>query len=353
MKQKKDNSTEKIEKNSLLFSKLLDTNTAPGIAISKSKYKRAGHLTDQMLKYNYPKDNQPSIFDSLQDETKKDIEISGIEIKEIVEGIKLTPSETKIIDCLCKLLHKKNRTFDYENRNISGFSSENQNYEIIKYGNQNAIAPKLFFTLYELTKEYKGGEKIGGKDVENVRQVLTTLGNKQFLLSYIETTFKKDGGRIEKKIEEFRKLFGILKISQAEYDKEDVELYKKEETILMLSPIFIRQIDSKFILYPEDITKRTIIAYGSHNISETTIKLRDYLMRELSSKRFNPEIALERLYYLLSEKWMKEGRRKKVKEYTDKALETMLKLDILISYEIVPNATGEQKIIFKLNPEWE
>lgn len=33
----------------------------------------------------------------------------------------------------------------------------------------NTPAPKLAFTLYELTREYKGGETIGGKDVENVK----------------------------------------------------------------------------------------------------------------------------------------------------------------------------------------
>jgi len=38
-------------------------------------------------------------------------------------------------------------------------------------------------------------------------------------------------------------------------------------------------------------------------------------MREHSSKRYDPEIILDRLYYQLSEKWMKERQKKKVKEY--------------------------------------
>jgi hypothetical protein len=317
------------------------------------KFRRSGHLTDQILKYNYPKDKLPSLFDILQSETIKDIEVAGRKVDEIVEGIKLSPSETKLIDCLCKLLHENSQT---ENAKNDDYYSGNLMHDMAKFGGENGDttpAPKLAFTLYELTKEYKGGDVIGGKDVDNIRQILTELDNKRFLLSYIETTKKKDGGRIERKIEDFRKLIHIIKISQTEYSKEDIELSKKEETIILLNPIFRRQIDSKFILYPSDINRRTIIAYGSHNLSDIALRLRDYLMREHSSKRYQPEIRLDKLYYLLAEKWMKEGRKKKVKEYTEKALETAKALGILLSYEIKPASTGEPKVVFSLNKDWE
>ena len=76
-------------------------------------------------------------------------------------------------------------------------------------------------------------------------------------------------------------------------------------------------------------------------------------MRELSSKRYKPEISLDKLYYQLAEKWMKESRRKKVKEFTDKALETCKALGLLQSWEITTNAKGEAKMIFSLNKSWE
>jgi len=320
------------------------------------KFKRSGHLTDQILKYTYPKDKSPqlSLFDTLQDGTKKDIEAAGApEVTEIVEGIKLSPSETKLIDSLCKLLHEKSQNLEPKKES---YYSGNVGSELVGYGGAQggkALAPKLAFTLYEITKEYKGEEAISGKDVENVKQVLIGLDTRKFLLSYVETTWKKDGSRIEKKIEDFRKLIHILKLTQTEYNRADVELSKKEETVILLNPIFRRQIDSKFILYPSDITRRTIIAYGSHIVSDITFRLRDYLMRELSSKRYTPEIKLDRLYYMLAEKWMKESRKKKVKEFTDKALETVKALGLLISYEIIPGASGEPKIVFKLNKDWE
>ena len=159
--------------------KIVETGIEP--TPNKGKFKRSGHLTDQLLKYNYPKDNkaQLSIFDSLGDATKIDIEETGVERTEVVEGIKLSPSETKLLDSLCKLLHEKSQTLDPKKDN---YYTGNLPSEITDYGLERAHAPKLAFTLYELTKEYKGGEAITGKDVENVKQVLTDLDNKKFLL---------------------------------------------------------------------------------------------------------------------------------------------------------------------------
>ena len=318
------------------------------------KFKRSGHITDEMLKYNYPKDKkgQLSIFDSLQEVTKKGIETVGlIERTEIVEGIKLSPSETKVIDCLCKLLHENSQTLDPKKED---YYTGNKGLELVTFGGDKFTpAPQLAFTLYELTKEYKGGEYIGGKDIENVKQILTELDTKMFYLSYVETTKTKGGGRVENKIQEYRKLINITKISQTVFNKEDIELSKIEETVVVLNPIFRRQIESKFLLYPNDINERTIRAYGSHNLSDIALRLRDYLIRELSSKRYKPEIYLDKLYYFLAEKWMRKSRKALVKEYTDKALETVKALGLLLDYKIETGATGEPKMIFILNKDWE
>jgi hypothetical protein len=318
----------------------------------KGKFKRSGHLTDQILKYTYPKDNssQLSLWDALKDGTKTDIEVAGAEVTEVVEGIKLTPSETKVIDSLCKLLHENSQTLEPKKE---GYYSGNLNPELVEYGDGKTSAPKLAFTLYELTKEYKGGEVIGGKDVDNVKQILTELNSKQFLIRYTETTKSKRGEWIKKEYEAFRRLIDVDRATLS-YGVGNIEHYKKTETVILLNPIFRRQIDSKFILYPNDINKRTIIAYGSHNVSDIALRLRDYLMRELSSKRFTPEINLDKLYYLLAEKWMRESRKKKVKEYTEKALEVVTGLGLLESYKIVTaKTTVEPKVVFTLNKDFE
>lgn len=319
----------------------------------KGKFKRSGHFQDRLLAYRYPRDgsSQLLLFPSLSDETKRKIqEVKGIDITGIVEGIRLSPSETKVVDSLCKLLHEGSQTLDPKKEN---YYSGNAGSSQVSYGNKQTLAPNLAFTLYELTREYKGGDSVSGKDIENVAQVLRELDSKRFLMSYVETTHKKGGGRVERKIEEFQNLIRIVKLSETEYSKEDVELSKKEETVIALNPIFRHQIDSKFILYPNDITKRTTIAYGSHNVPEITLRLREYLMREHSAKRYTSKIGLDRLYYVLAEKWMNESRKKKVKEYTEKALETVTALGLLVSYEIQTSQSGEPMVVFTLNKDWE
>ena len=322
----------------------------PVLEEDKGKFKRSGHLTDQILKYNYPKSGQYSIWDSLQDSTQKDIQVKGVERTEVVEGIKLSPSETKIIDCLCKLLHEGSQTLEPTKE---GYYAGNLTPELVEYGEEKTPAPKLAFTLYELTKEYKGGEAISGKDVENVKQILTELNSRQFLIRYTETIKGKKGEWIKKEYEAFRRLLDVDKATLSS-GIGDIEHYKKTETVILLNPIFRRQIDSKFILYPNDINQRTIIAYGSHNISDIAMRLRDYLMRELSSKHYQPEIGQDKLYYLLAEKWMREGRKKKVKDYTEKALEVVTNLGLLESYKTErAKTTGEPKVVFSLNKKWE
>ena len=318
------------------------------------KFRRSGHLTDQILKYTYPKDKDQQLafnWDGLPEIDKQLIEKQGIQRSELVEGIRLSPSVHKLIDCLSKMLHEKSQNTDPEGEN---YFTGNKDFDIMQYGpDKDTPAPKLAFTIYELAKEYKGGEYVSGKDIDNVKSILQELDKQRFLISYIETVPTKGGGRIENKIEGFKRLIEILKISQTLYSKEDIELSKKEETVIVLNPIFRRQIYNKCILYPSDINRRTIIAYGSHNLSETVIRLRDYLAREMSQKRYSPEIYQDRLYYMLNEKWMNEGRKKKVKEFTDKALETCKTMGMIKEYKIEPGATGEPKVIFTLNKKWE
>jgi len=318
----------------------------------KGKFKKSGHLADQQLKYDYPKSSDPQgdLFSQLLPETLNTLDKYKVDKAEIVEGIKLSPSEQKVIDCLSKILHEKSQHIDPKK---PSYYTGNQTPDIIKYGSEDAIAPKLAFTLYELTKEYKGGDYVSGKDIENVRQVLQDLDSRRFLYSYIETTKTETGGRIERKIEDFKKLIHILKMSETEYSQEDVEIRRYEETIILLNPIFSRQIDSKFILYPNDIHKRTMIAYGSWKPSDIALRLRDYLVREISSKHYSPEIYLERLQYMVADKWMKESRKKKVQEYLQKAIETCEALGIIESYETKTGATGAPLMVFTLNKSWE
>jgi hypothetical protein len=320
-----------------------------------SQYKRSGHLVDQRLQFNYPKDSnkQLSIFDCLTEVTKEKIKTKGIwEVSEVVIGIKLTGSESKVVDSLCKLFHKKSES-TFKPTDEGYYLGNVGEYDIFPYGGEDEIAPRLGFTLYELCKEYKGEEKVGGKDIENVKKILYELDKKEFLIRHEAQTKTKGGGKRVRTIEEVQKLIKILSYKDQEFNEHGEEISKKQDMIISLNSIFRYQIDTWFIPTPDDINERTILAYGSHNVSEPAITLRDYLMRELARKRYTPEIRLDKLYYLLSEKMMNESRKNLVKQKTQKALETVTALGLLESYEIKPGATGERIVYFKLNKEWQ
>jgi hypothetical protein len=323
----------------------------PELYSKQGTFKISGHLIDQTLKYNKPKKKKPSLFDTLSQGTKDEIERVGVEVGDVMEGINLSASERKLIGCICKLLHENSQTL---NPKEEDYYTGNSSPQIMPFGEgkELTLAPGLTFTLYELSKEYKGGEYVGGKDIENVRQILTGLDTKQFLLKYKETWKRKDGGRIENSIESFTKIINIIKMRQTEYNSGGVEMSKKEQVEIALHPIFRRQIESKFLVYPSNIIKRTAIAYGSPNVSKATLRLRDYLIREMSGKLYRLKITLNNLYSLLAEEEMKQSRKAKVKKDTEKAIEAVKTLGIIESYEIAPGATGELIVIFTLNKGW-
>jgi hypothetical protein len=313
----------------------------------RGSFRRSGHLADLMLRYDYPPNKKPALFSVLKSTTLQDIEIAGVECSEVVEGIKLTPSETKMIDCLCKLLDEKSQKYEPGEPN---YYTGNLNPDVAIYGFQS---PKLSFSLYEITKEYKGGDNPSGKDIANVRQVLTELNNRKFCIKYTETTKGTKNEWIKKEYEKFTSIID-LDLATLSYGVGSVERYKESKTVVVLHPVFKRQIDSKFITSPSDLLRRTILAYGSHNVSEITLKLRDVLLRAASGKHYTYEIKLDKLYWQLAEKWMQASRKSMVEKYTVKAFQTMIALGLLESYKIEPSkTTGEPKVICVINKNFE
>lgn len=341
---------QKQGQNQLFASKHISKPSNAGVYSNAGTYRKAGHLADQQLKYNYPK--QPTLFEPISDEAKKDIEDAGISVVTVIEGINLEASETKLIDAICKLLHEKSQ--NSTNSTKENYYTGNGVPRLMKYiDDETTHAPQLHFSLYEIAKAYNCGKAVSGKGMENVNALLEQLAKKQFLMRYTETRTNKAGEWVKKAYEGFRTLikFDTATISTG---KGEVQLTKQVEKVIILHPIFRSQIGTKFLLYPNDIGRRTVSAYGSHNVSQATLRLRDYLIRELSSKHYNPQICVDKLYYLLNERLMKERKKKKVQSQMQKALEVVTKIGLLESYIIEPSkGTGEPKIIFTLNKKFE
>ena len=335
------------------------SNDKPADTESKDEvgtFLKPAHLVNQTLKYKYPKDGQLNIFESLQECTQYDLTSDNVDRDFLVVGIKLSATEQKLIDALSLLLHIRSETSDRSSDNY--YTGEG--YSLVHYGGDEggkAKSPEMTFTLYELTQAYKGDKQVSGKEVENVYTILIELSKKKFLMKYEEKKWMKDGGSVVKTIELYKELFDLPHIKLVRYNKDLEEVSRKEAILVQLNPIFARHIDRYYVKYPVNITERTMSAHkkvnGGTRISDGTMRLREYLINELSHKRYFPEIMEERLHYRLYGGWMEKGRKKLTQEYTQKSIVTMIHMGLLLCVEPTTGADGSPMIKFLINPDWK
>jgi hypothetical protein len=144
-------------------------------------------------------------------------------------------------------------------------------------------------------------------------------------------------------------LFEIEKVKFTLKDGEGKQTNKGETIVVVLSPIYREQIESKYILQPLDIIQQLTLANGSPNIPLATYNLKEYLFRELSSKHYECKITARKLYETLEPKLMQVPRLQQAKENTTRAIETMTSLGLLERHEIGTSKVGEAMFTFYLN----
>jgi hypothetical protein len=325
------------------------------------KYRQGGHIVDQKLKYQLPQE-QPSLFDQLSEETKARIEEytqeHRIEVK--AEGIRLTHAEDKVINALYKILHEKSQNTDPKSSN---FYSGNEPSDLIPYGqDQQAKSVRIKFRPTELYKAFMGSADYSGADVKYIVNTLHQLEQKKVLIKYDRVTKTKSVEKTDR-IEEFSSLIKIVSfipdLSNEEkeaLDKGDNSIREaKGEIIILLNPIFTDQIDKKFIEYPEDTNRRLVIAAGGHKkVTASMSRLMDYLLRDISAKRYRSEINEDKLPYMLGlEKYIEQRQKKKLQERIEKDIQANINLGIILSVEKRPNTTGGLKWVFHLNKDYD
>ena len=317
-------------------------------AKKKAKFKKPGHLVDQMLKVS-PRESHPlDLFSELSEETRTELQKESVEItRELFSGINLTASEMKIQDTFSILLSQQSQTEDPEKPNYYTGVEERKQDSFL--GGKGAIAPSIEFSLYTIAKEFKGGKTPTGKDLENVKNILQELEKKKFLIRHKETYSKKGGGKAIIEREGYRALFHLDKITLTQEDKNGKQTNKAETMVVVLSPLYRQQIESKYILQPLDIIQQLTLANGSPNIPLATYNLKEYLFRELSSKHYECKITARKLYETLEPKLMQVPRLQQAKENTTRAIETMTSLGLLERHEIGTSKVGEAMFTFYLN----
>jgi hypothetical protein len=326
----------------------------------KSNYRQSGHLVDQKLKYFNP--NQPTLFDCLQQETKQKIEESKIEVK--AEGIKLTPPENKIVHALNRILFEKSETKNPKAENFYGGNAPSQ---LVPYGvNQEQKAVVLKFKPSELYKSYTGKDDYSGADIAFINNTLQQLESKKVLIKYDRIKKTRIGKKEEiltDRIEDFQSLIKIIVFipdltaeEKERLDGGDNSIRElKGEMVIALNPIFTDQIDTKFIEFPIDTNRRLVIAAGGHNkVTSSMHTLMEWMLREKSAKRYKSEINEDNLPYILDlDNYIKQNRKKKLKERIEKDIQAMINLGILLNVEKKPNSTGGEKWVFYLNKDYE
>lgn len=328
------------------------------------KVRQSGHLTDQKLKYQKPKNqNQPSLFDILSPEIIQKIEESKLEIK--AEGIKLTPPEHKLVNALNSILYEKSQTKDSKKED---FYSGNEPFELVAYGvpNQKAKAAVLKFKPSELYKAYMGKDDYTGQDILYINNILYHLESKKMLIKYdrVKKVKEKNGFKeLTDRIEDFQPLIKILYFIPNLTNEEKENLDNKDspvktsrgEMIIALNPIFIDQIDTKFIELPADTNRRLVIAAGGHNkVTASMNILMEYMLREISNSRYKAEINEKNLPFLLNlETYVKQGRKKLLQERIDKDIQAIINIGIINKVEKKPNSVGGIKYIFYLNKDYD
>ena len=319
-------------------------------------FRTAGHLIDQRLKTHYPPASpQGNLFDRLDDRKQKEIEQEiaegQITREENIEGIELTSAQHKLVDCICLLLHKNSQTVDPSK---DDYYTGNAGGELVSFGGiRETIAPKLSFTLTELAKIYTGKKNPSGFELRTVRNLLEGLGRKKHTCIYKEIYPDfKGGGRKEIEISARFELLQILTKKETHYNEDNIKDSQRKEIIIVLNPIFRRQIETKYLASPVDIIARIEAAYGSPKIPNAIWNIRDYLTREFSNKRYTPKIGKERLFYLLDESYMKSNRKKKMTQLYLRGIDICQKIGLLQDYREYTNPKGEIIVEFTLNKDW-
>ena len=321
------------------------------------KYRKSGHLNDQQLKYQKP--GTELIIE--RDETKKKIEKSKLDVK--AEGIRLTEPESKLEHALIKLLRDNSQNRNpYEKNYYFG----NEQHKAVDYGGEKKEMPVVRFKRSDLYQAYLCKNEYSGADAEYIDNLLIQYSSKKFLIRYDYVKQVSKGSATETRtdrIEEFQSLIRLLYFfpnltdeQKAKLDEGDAKIRKeKEEVIVAFSPIFIHQIDTKFVEFPDDTNRRLMISAGGHRLVTIAMRrLMEYCLREISAKRSMAEINEENLIPLLGlEKYVAQKRKKVINESIMRAIDTVKNMGIILETKKTNNTKGGEKWIFTLNTKYE
>ena len=328
------------------------------------KIRASGHYFDNKLKCAKPNSQQVTIFDVLSPKTKEKIEKVDYEVS--VVGIHLTPPQNRLVTALTKLLYDKSEHNDPFS--VGFYSGNYTSIPIHNYGGSGEPieAPVIKIKPTELYKSYLDADQYSGADIKYIRGLVKELDQKKFLIRYDRKKHINKDGKLEKltdRVEDFQSLIKVINFIP-DLTEEEIEnlnagqreiAEKRGVYIIALNPILIDQIATKYVEFPKDIEKRTVIAAGGHHrVTEAIIAFRDYMLRELSAKRIKCEIDEENLLYTLKlQNFLKRREPTRARKKMADAIQVSQKLGLISSFNLIKGKKGQAKFEFELNPFFE
>lgn len=279
--------------------------------IGVNKYRISAHFLEQKLKYGK---------------------------KGAASGIKLTPPEDRIIHALMNLLKKKE--VEHHNSDVI--------VESMSYGDQNPQKCNFMIitcTEKEILNQVYGEKKHSGTHIKRFRKTFIQLAGRKFVIQYKKTFISKNNKKESCIINEKRNLIKIHSTIPAEKIKTPLTYQ------IVLHPILTDQIDTKYVSFSECIHEKTLHA-SERVVADATIRLRDYLLSEISAGRYNVQINQENLIYRLHlEKYLFGRNKNKALHQISKSIEVCIKIRLVSKVEETIGAKGQKKYVFKLqNP---
>lgn len=319
--------------------------------------RQGGHLTEQMLLSEKDKLNR-SLLSEYNTQNNATVINETSEIEDI--GVKLSPSETRLVTAIRSLLHDKSENKDEKSEQFyMGNHFPEGKVAKVHFGGQTMDIPHLLIKKNELYKAYLGQDSYAGKDKKDIDDLLLKFSRRQF-----KTVYKQHievGGQPQiNRITDFLPLLRIKQIDKGLTMKEDELISQGEdivtgnsEYLLSLNPIWVDQIKTKWVEYPHDLNQRLKKAVDHGNeITPATYTLINYLCHQRSTKNFNTQINEDNLFLKLGlDKYIKRRERKRAEKFLQEAFEICRKIGLLQNVDKATGAQGQTKYIFVINEE--
>lgn len=322
-------------------------------------------LHTEMQKFGQKPDTRSPIFDSLDKETKKELE----EYKIHVIGIDNTEAQNRALFAIQKLLSET----DYKG-NLEGKELDRRNRFLYQ-----GYLPALRFTTSQYLEAYGVGKSKTARgwmefNMEERRvalQALKDLNDKKYLFYYERKywiTIKK--GKKEERFDLIRTVRPLISITEGYealtklekdtvlQDKADQNTNEKLRYIAIEPcPILVDQINTYFILKPANYRQEIALTTSQFKVSKYTYLFIDYLMAQAEMKRRTKQELVVRIspeelaYKLRLECYLKTRNYKKICQIIDNACETARKLNYLLDYKTIPRITKKELDEFILSPQ--